>query len=89
MAGVAFTFVPYQTKEVSFVAAFLGCSPRRVRALLSQGRIQAYKDKGDVWKVLWPLVVTPGTRGPDLRCYQVRRAYKAISRQKKGGKRAA
>lgn len=44
-------------------ANFLGCSTRRVRTLLSQGRITGYKD-GKNWQVQWPLQCTFGKRAP-------------------------
>jgi len=63
------------TVEVKDVAAFLGISDRRVRALLEQGRIMGFKDK-TVWKVCLPLNITPGKRGPDLSGYPSRRLSK-------------
>lgn len=44
-------------------AAFLGCSTRRVRALLSQGRITAKKE-GTQWLIRWPIQCTFGLRAP-------------------------
>jgi hypothetical protein len=61
---------PFGVKDV---ARFLGVSDRRVRALLAQGRIHAFKRKGGMWEVVWPLRVSPGRRGPDLKGYPVRR----------------
>jgi excisionase family DNA binding protein len=58
---------------VAKVANFLNVSDRRVRTLLSQGRIQGYKDDKGAWRVFWPLMVRPGRRGPDLKCYPVRK----------------
>lgn len=65
----------HQLIEVQRVADFLNVSDRRVRALLAQGRITGFKD-GKVWKVFWPLMVRPGRRGPDLKCYPVRKITK-------------
>jgi hypothetical protein len=45
------------------VAAFLGCSTRRVRALLSQGRITGKKE-GVEWLIRWPIQCTFGLRAP-------------------------
>lgn len=50
-------------------AEFLGCSPRRVRVLLSQGRITAEK-VGTDWRIKWPLQCTFGRRAP-LRKFTV------------------
>jgi len=44
-------------------AAFLGCSTRRVRALLSQGRITGKKE-GVEWLIRWPIQCTFGLRAP-------------------------
>jgi hypothetical protein len=44
-------------------AEFLGCSTRRVRALLSQGRITGKKEGTD-WLINWPLQCTFGKRAP-------------------------
>lgn len=57
---------------VSEVAAFLKVSERRVRLLLSQGRISGHKDAFNIWRVYYPLDVRPGKRGPDLRGYPSR-----------------
>lgn len=67
-SAVFFSYV--STRQV---AEFLGCSDRRVRALLSQGRMAGHKGKGGSWSVYWPLRVDAGRRGPDLRGYPVRR----------------
>lgn len=56
-------------------ARSLGVSPRRVRALLSQGRIVGYKNDRNIWMVAWPLDVSPGKRGPDLRHFPVRHVF--------------
>lgn len=44
-------------------ATFLGCSTRRIRTLLSQGRI-AGKKEGVVWLVQWPMHISFGKRAP-------------------------
>jgi hypothetical protein len=71
--------------SVDRVADFLGCSTRRVRALLQQGRISGYKDNG-AWVVNWPIQVTPGRRGPDLRRYAIRKVVKPSLRLVQGKK---
>lgn len=72
--------------EAKRAAVSLGVSSRRVRALLSQGRIPGYKsDRTGRWMVVWPLDVLPGTRGPDLRHFPVRHVY-APAKPSKGAK---
>lgn len=44
-------------------ASFLGCSTRRVRALLAQGRITGKKE-GVEWLIRWPIQCTFGLRAP-------------------------
>jgi excisionase family DNA binding protein len=44
-------------------AAFLGCSTRRIRTLLAQGRITGEK-VGTEWLIQWPLQCTFGLRAP-------------------------
>ena len=44
-------------------AEFLGCSTRRVRVLLAQGRITG-KKVGTEWKINYPIQVTFGLRAP-------------------------
>jgi hypothetical protein len=44
-------------------AEFLGCSTRRVRTLLAQGRITGKKE-GVEWLINWPLQCTFGKRAP-------------------------
>ena len=58
MSSSAFLYV--DTKRA---AAFLGCSTRRIRALLSQGRITGEK-VGTEWRIQWPLQCTFGLRAP-------------------------
>jgi|GEM_PF-4497967 len=67
-----------ETKEhefltVSKVAEFLETSERRVRTLLSEGRIEGFKDARDIWRIKSPLSIKPGTRGPDLHGYPARK----------------
>lgn len=57
------------TITVSEVAGFLKVTERRVRLLLSQGRIDGYKDGFNVWRVTCPVQIRPGKRGPDFRNY--------------------
>ncbi len=49
--------------DTNRASEFLGCSTRRVRALLSQGRTTGTKD-GNEWKINWPLQLTFGKRAP-------------------------
>lgn len=58
---------------VPSVAEFLGVSSRRVRALLTQGRIDGFKDDQGNWFVKSPLHVKPSHRGPDLQGYPARK----------------
>jgi len=58
---------------VSEVAKFLEVTDRRVRTLLSQGRISGFKDESDIWRVHAPLNIKPGKRGPDFRAYASRK----------------
>jgi excisionase family DNA binding protein len=59
-------------------ADFLGCSTRRVRALLSQGRITAEK-VGTDWRIRWPIQCTFGRRAP-LRKFTVHGNKNVISK---------
>jgi len=61
------------TLSVSEVAAFLQISERRVRLLLSQGRIDGQKDGVNIWRIACPLNIRPGKRGPDLRNFASRK----------------
>ena len=63
-------FGKHNCVTVEHAALFLQCSTRRVRYLLSHGRLSGFKDEMRAtrpWKVIWPLVLTPGSRGPDMR----------------------
>jgi len=62
-----------QFLSISDVADFLEVSERRVRTLLSQGRIAGFKDDSNIWRITRPLDIKPGKRGPDLRGYAVRK----------------
>lgn len=48
---------------VDEAASYIGCTSRRVRAMLSTGRLSGWK-VGKLWKVKFPLLLTVGTRGP-------------------------
>lgn len=52
-----------QYVDTKKAAAFLGCSTRRVRTLLSQGRITGKKE-GVEWLIRWPIQCTFGLRAP-------------------------
>lgn len=58
---------------VSAVAKYLQVTERRVRLLLSQGRIDGYKDGFNVWRVTQPFRIRPGKRGPDFHNYVSRK----------------
>ena len=72
--------------DVKAVARFLGCSDRRVRVLLAQGRIFGVKIEDGTWRAFWPLNVRPGRRGPDLRGYPVRKLTKAPGKPARASK---
>ena len=58
--------------KVSAVAKRLGISPRRVRHLLTSGRMAGVKSPTGRWSVIWPLQITPGKRGPEMKSYPSR-----------------
>lgn len=58
-------FVP-----VSFVAKDWQVSSRRVRALLSAGRLFGQMQPNGYWEVRYPYIFTMGTRGPSLKRQQ-------------------
>jgi len=62
-----------QYLSVSDVADFLEVSDRRVRFLLSQGRIDGFKDDAGNWRVTCPVNIKPGKRGPDFKTYASRK----------------
>lgn len=59
------TKIVSMTDSVSVLDAsgYIGCSTRRVRALLAAGRLGGFK-QGKNWRVYFPLRLTVGTRGP-------------------------
>lgn len=58
-------FVP-----VSFVAKDWKVTPRRIRALLSGGRLAGRLQDNGYWEVRFPYLFTFGTRGPGLKRQQ-------------------
>lgn len=62
-------------------AEFLGCSTRRVRALLSQGRITGEK-VGTDWQIRYPIQCTFGLRAP-LRKFSQQGNKKKIDQNNK------
>lgn len=74
--------------DVKTVADFLGVSTRRVRVLLEQRRLPGYKDRG-IWRVIWPITVKPGRRGPDLKGYPARKIAETLSGLYKAHRKAA
>ena len=60
-------------------AEFLGCSVRRVRALLAQGRITAHKVDKE-WFVNWPIQCTFGLRAPLRKFSKHRNTKKNIKK---------
>jgi len=57
---------------VSQVAKRLSISGRRVRQLLSTGRMSGVKQENGRWIIDWPLQITSGKRGPDMNGYPTR-----------------
>ncbi|HET7831417.1 MAG TPA: hypothetical protein VFK88_00480 [Gallionella sp.] len=55
---------------VSFVAKDWNITPRRVRALLTQGRLLGRVQENGYWEVQYPYQFTFGTRGPSLKRQQ-------------------
>ena len=58
-------FVP-----VSFVAKDWNVTPRRIRALLSAGRLDGRLQVNGYWEVRYPYLFAFGTRGPSLKRQQ-------------------
>lgn len=58
-------FVP-----VSFVARDWKVSARRIRALLSAGRLWGQLQPNGYWEVRYPYIFQEGTRGPALKRHQ-------------------
>ncbi len=63
---------PESSATVTQVAKRLGISERRVRHLLSSGRMAGTKSENGRWSVEWPLRITAGKRGPDMSNYPAR-----------------
>ena len=55
-------FVP-----VAFVAKDWKVTPRRIRALLREGRLDGRIQTNGYWEVAFPYLYTFGTRGPSLK----------------------
>lgn len=53
--------------SVSFVANDWHVSPRRIRALLTAGRLLGFQGDNGFWQVSFPYQFTFGTRGPSLK----------------------
>lgn len=51
---------------VSAVARHWGISPRRVRQMLEQGRLEGQQRDNGYWEVLYPYRYLLGTRGPRM-----------------------
>ena len=63
--GRMVNFVP-----VSFVAKDWQVTPRRIRALLSAGRLDGRLQDNGYWEVRYPYLFAFGTRGPSLKRQQ-------------------
>jgi hypothetical protein len=63
--GRMVNFVP-----VSFVAKDWNVTPRRIRALLSAGRLDGRVQVNGYWEVRYPYSFVFGTRGPSLKRQQ-------------------
>jgi hypothetical protein len=72
------SFVP-----VSFVAKDWNVTPRRIRALLSAGRLGGRLQDNGYWEVCYPYLYTFGTRGPSLKRQQ-RPPKRSKKEEKKG-----
>lgn len=55
---------------VSFVAKDWNVTPRRIRALLAEGRLAGRLQDNGYWEVQFPYSFTFGTRGPSLKRQQ-------------------
>lgn len=55
---------------VSFVAKDWNVTPRRIRALLADGRLLGRLQDNGYWEVRFPYSFTFGTRGPSLKRQQ-------------------
>jgi len=58
-------FVP-----VAFVAKDWSVTPRRIRALLTAGRLAGRAQSNGYWEVQYPYIFAIGTRGPSLKRQQ-------------------
>lgn len=59
------SFVP-----VAFAAKDWSVTPRRIRALLAEGRLAGQMQPNGYWEVRYPYLYTFGTRGPSLKRQQ-------------------
>jgi hypothetical protein len=59
---------------VSVVAKTWGISPRRVRQMLEQGRLEGQQRENGFWEVLYPYRYMLGTRGPKMRQHREKAA---------------
>ncbi len=76
--ALGYSFVP-----VSFVAKDWKVTPRRIRALLSAGRLGGKLQANGYWEVAYPYRFTFGTRGPSLK-RQERPPKRSKTEAKKG-----
>lgn len=67
---LAFGFEGGHFVPVSFVAKDWKVTPRRIRALLSGGRLAGRLQENGYWEVRFPYAFTFGTRGPGLKRQQ-------------------
>ena len=59
---------------VSLVARHWGISPRRVRQMLEQGRLEGQQRENGYWDVFYPYRYLLGTRGPQMLQYRQKAA---------------
>ena len=69
---LAFGFEGGHFVPVSFAAKDWSVTPRRIRALLSGGRLAGRLQDNGYWEVRYPYAFTFGTRGPGLKRQQKR-----------------
>jgi len=67
---LAFGFEGGHFVPVSFVAKDWSVTPRRIRALLCDGRLAGRLQDNGYWEVRYPYAFTFGTRGPGLKRQQ-------------------
>ncbi len=65
------TMFAFSSVTVEKAAAYFNVSTRRIRKLLSDGRLAGTKN-GKLWLVSYPYQYTIGTRGPHLLLQQSR-----------------